>query len=115
MDPPDLSTSHKTQGPSSVRYNVLEHLGRSAPSNVVKCLELDRLCQRRPLLYREQYLANGLASVSCMHVTDIVGHHGCVNAVSFSNDREEHLVTGQRNYNHKMKDFCIISTLVPMC
>ena len=67
---------------------------QKAPTNLLKCLELDQANVGHPLLHRQQYVTDGLATTSCMHTTDIMGHHGCVNAVSFSNLGEEFLVTG---------------------
>ena len=67
---------------------------QKAPTNLLKCLELDQTYLGHPLLRRQQYVTNGLATTDCMHTTDIMGHHGCVNAVAFSNLGEEFLVTG---------------------
>jgi len=67
---------------------------RSAPTNLLTCLQRDQACVECPLLYRAQYVANGVNTASYMHTTDIIGHHGCVNAVSFSNLGEDFLVTG---------------------
>lgn len=67
---------------------------RSAPTNLLTCLQQDQACVGYPLLYRNQYVANGVNTASYMHTTDIIGHHGCVNAVSFSNLGEDFLVTG---------------------
>ena len=67
---------------------------QKAPTNLLKCLELDQTYLGHPLLHRQQYVTNGLATTDCMHTTDIMGHHGCVNAVAFSNLGEEFLVTG---------------------
>ena len=67
---------------------------RSAPTNLLTCLQQDQACVGCPLLYRTQYVANGVNTASYMHTTDIIGHHGCVNAVSFSNLGEDFLVTG---------------------
>ena len=79
---------------STPLYTAKDYFDRASPTNVLKCLELDQLSLQRPLLYREQYLNNGLATTGHMHTTDIRGHHGCVNAISFSNLGEEFLATG---------------------
>ena len=95
---PYLSLPHAgtttTGARTTEQLHSMAYPSQKAPTNLLKCLELDQAYVGHPLLHRQQYVTDGLATTSCMHTTDIMGHHGCVNAVSFSNLGEEFLVTG---------------------
>ena len=95
---PYLSLPHAdattTGARTTEQLHSMAYPSQKAPTNLLKCLELDQANVGHPLLHRQQYVTDGLATTSCMHTTDIMGHHGCVNAVSFSNLGEEFLVTG---------------------
>lgn len=66
------------------------------PRNVLKCLEVDRSGHSGSgQLYRQLYLCDGLCKADQMYTTDVIGHHGCVNTLSFSNQDEQFLVSGE--------------------
>ena len=81
------------------RLYALQHSqNRSFPTNVLQCLELDRVTPRtRPDHYKQQYVSKGLAKTNQLYSQNVVGHSGCVNAINFSNQGEQLLVTGEQN------------------
>lgn len=76
---------------------------RTFPKNVVQCLQLDHvIAKQQPSRYRKHYVENGLATTKCMYTRNVVGHTGCVNAVSFSHSGEELLVSGKDACTHTL-------------
>ena len=71
----------------------------SLPTNILQCLELDRVAGRsRPAQSRRHHVGNGLATTNCLYTQNVVGHTACVNALSFSHLGEDLLVTGACAY-----------------
>ncbi len=63
--------------------------------NILDSLRLDQnFCGRR---YKERYIDQHMATCDRMYSTSIYGHHGCVNALAFSQDGEKLLATGKEN------------------
>lgn len=69
-------------------------LGGACGTGLASHLEADRFCARRPLFHRHHFLARALDSAKGMYSTDIRGHTGCINAVTFSNLGEHFLASG---------------------
>ncbi|KAL5464109.1 hypothetical protein EMCRGX_G033075 [Ephydatia muelleri] len=62
--------------------------------NILNCLERDQWDLLHPSRLTKKFIDGGLSTAQCMHSRDIRGHHGCVNAVEFSNNDEDLLMTG---------------------
>lgn len=74
----------------------LELEPKPRPRGIIQALSLDRAgISSRPHHYRETYLKEHLGGCDSMYSTDIVGHHGCVNALAFSKGEEQFLGTGE--------------------
>ena len=62
---------------------------------MVQALTLDQVrISSRPHRYKKAYLDYRLSSCDRMYSKDILGHHGCVNALAFSKGEEQYLATG---------------------
>ena len=86
----------RAQEPVSRLYALRHSQNRSFPTNLLQCLELDRVTPRaRPDHYRQQYVSEGLTKTNQLYSQNVVGHSGCVNAINFSNQGEDLLVTGE--------------------
>lgn len=67
--------------------------------NLLQALTLDQVCiSSRPNRYKKAYLDHRLGSCDRLYSKDILGHHGCVNALAFSKGPEEFLATGKDLY-----------------
>ena len=93
--PLDSLASSPSEKPSSKEDDRVPLLTTNT-RHILKCLEFDQIQGRKrgPTFHREQYLNNGLLTAKSLYSTDVVGHHGCVNALAFSKLGEEFLVTG---------------------
>lgn len=68
---------------------------QTKPLGVLQALGLDRAGGSScPHHYRKSYLKDRLSGCDGMYSSDIVGHHGCVNALAFSKGDEQFLGTG---------------------
>lgn len=95
---PSLLALSEAQAESGARRASLlssERLLGARGTSLASHLEADRLCARRPLFHRQHYLARALDSAEGMYSTDIRGHTGCINAVTFSNLGEHFLASGR--------------------
>lgn len=69
---------------------------QSMPGGIVQALNLDRSCSTsRPHQFKQSYLSQHLNDCNRMYSTDLIGHHGCVNALAFSKGGEQFLATGK--------------------
>lgn len=65
------------------------------PLGIVQALDMDRAGRfRSPHHFRRSYLKEHLSDCDAMYSCDIVGHHGCVNALAFSRGEQQFLGTG---------------------
>ncbi len=65
-------------------------------TGIIRSLNLDQAgISSRPLQHRRSYLSQHLGTCNRMYSTDLVGHHGCVNAMAISRGGEEFLGTGR--------------------
>ena len=65
------------------------------PLGVLQALSLDRAgSSSNPNYYRNYFLKQQLSSCNAMYSSDVLGHHGCVNALAFSSGEEQFLGTG---------------------
>ena len=93
--PPESSTSREVE--NSYLSTEVKALSYPAirPRGIVQALSLDSLHNStRPLFFRQSYLNSCLTGCDRMYSTNIVGHHGCVNALAFSKGDERFLATG---------------------
>ena len=80
---------------TSLLYSLDGSQSRSFPTNIVQCLQLDHVTgKHQPKRYRHRYVSGGLARTKCLYSQNVSGHRGCVNAINFSHDGEEFLVSG---------------------
>ena len=79
--------------------------------NMIQAMTMDQVCVTSRLhRYKKAYLDYRLGSCDRLYSTDILGHHGCVNALAFSKGQEEFLATGKGQYLGA--GMCQISSLI---
>lgn len=58
-----------------------------------------RMMSGNPLL-KEDFQRRRLAGCNSLYRRDMLGHYGCVNAIEFSNNGGQWLVSGTHSYTH---------------
>lgn len=89
-------TRARAKAKQKEKEEILEKLSKQPRTRgILEALSLDRAgSSSRPHQYKESYLKEHLKGCNSMYTTDILGHHGCVNALAFSKGEEQFLGTG---------------------